>query len=281
MSRLAATVFSGSDAPPGRYLYMVSLRHPTNKMHLCGGFRIEESVVLTAAHCFDSNAKGHHSPVFRIWTAVDRHVDVEATRIDQHEEWGRDVYEGHDIAVVILKTPPMDNVSTVRIRPQPGWSGDGAPPKLSDRQELTILGWGQTNSYGGGSAQALQVAAVQYRRANRRCERKFSKVDKEKNIVLEETMMCVEPLGGSQTCQGDSGGPLIMEGDTWHEDLAIGILSFGSQDCGDSLPSVFTDLYYYETYLSDYGNWQPPVALPSSAPDAANPASPSNVYGNV
>ena len=252
MSRLAATVFSGSDAPPGRYLYMVSLRHPTNKKHLCGGFRIEDSVVLTAAQCFDSNAGGHRNPVFRIWTAVDRHVDVEATSIKPHEEWGRDVFKGHDIAVVILKNPPMDNVSTVRIRPQPGWSGNEAPPKLWDRAFLTILGWGQTNSY-GGSTQALQVAAVQYRRVNWRCERELSKVYKEKNLVLEETMMCVEPLGGSQTCKGDSGGPLIMYGDTWHEDLAIGILSFGSRDCGDSLPSVFTDLYYYETYLSDYG----------------------------
>ena len=253
---------------------MVSLRHPSKKEHLCGGFRIEESVVLTAAHCFDSNSGGHYNPVFRIWTGVDQHVDVEAQTIEFHKEWGNDVYEGNDIAVVTLKNPPRDNVSTVRIRPQPGWSDEGAPPKLWDRQELTILGWGQTNSF-GGSAQALQVAAVQYRRAHRRCERKFSEVDPNAAaIILGETMMCVEPLGGSQTCRGDSGGPLIMQGGTWQEDLAIGILSFGSQDCGDSLPSVFTDLYHYETYLSDYGNWQSPVLRPSGP--SASPASPSS-----
>ena len=256
---------------------MVSLRHPTRReSHLCGGLRIEESVVLTAAHCFDSNAGGHRNPVFRVWTAAGRHVDVEAQRIEPHEEWGRDVYEGHDIAVVILKNPPRENVSTVRIRPQPGWSDTGAPAKLWDRQELTILGWGQTNSF-EGPAQTLQVAAVQYRRDNWRCEREFSRLDPRHagSVVLEETMMCVEVLGGSQTCRGDSGGPLIMQGRTWHEDLAIGILSFGSQDCGDVLPSVFTDLYYYETYLSDYGSWQPP-ALPSSASPTANPASPGS-----
>jgi trypsin len=48
------------------------------------------------------------------------------------------------------------------------------------------------------------------------------------------SMLCAGGQVGHDTCLGDSGGPLTLNG------IQIGIVSFGSPNCGVGIPSVYT-----------------------------------------
>eukprot|EP00587_Corethron_hystrix_P016539 CAMPEP_0113316068 /NCGR_PEP_ID=MMETSP0010_2-20120614/11478_1 /TAXON_ID=216773 ORGANISM="Corethron hystrix, Strain 308" /NCGR_SAMPLE_ID=MMETSP0010_2 /ASSEMBLY_ACC=CAM_ASM_000155 /LENGTH=82 /DNA_ID=CAMNT_0000172683 /DNA_START=96 /DNA_END=345 /DNA_ORIENTATION=- /assembly_acc=CAM_ASM_000155 len=54
-------------------------------------------------------------------------------------------------------------------------------------------------------------------------------------------MMCADSsLQNRDACQGDSGGPLIIKGKSAHEDVAVGIVSWGV-GCA-TYPGVYAEL---------------------------------------
>ncbi len=51
------------------------------------------------------------------------------------------------------------------------------------------------------------------------------------------------------TCKGDSGGALVLKGVNGHDDVQVGIVSFGSPDCGNGLPGVYTRVEPYMPWI--------------------------------
>ena len=54
---------------------------------------------------------------------------------------------------------------------------------------------------------------------------------------------------GKDSCQGDSGGPLVyreFSTDPWY---LVGLVSFGTKDCGNSVPGVYTRVAGYLDWI--------------------------------
>ena len=58
-------------------------------------------------------------------------------------------------------------------------------------------------------------------------------------LNVDSTHICAGAELGKDACSGDSGGGLFIEdnSNTWH---LLGIVSYGSRDCGNGVPGVYT-----------------------------------------
>jgi len=62
-----------------------------------------------------------------------------------------------------------------------------------------------------------------------------------------DTMLCARD-DGEDACQGDSGGPLILEGETFADDLLVGVVSWGI-GCGGPLPGVYAKISHFYDWI--------------------------------
>ena len=57
---------------------------------------------------------------------------------------------------------------------------------------------------------------------------------------------------GEDGCKGDSGGPLVAyQGDFTGPKYLVGIVSFGTSQCGQGIPTGFTSIEYYLPWILD------------------------------
>ena len=59
---------------------------------------------------------------------------------------------------------------------------------------------------------------------------------------------------GKDSCNGDSGGPLVYrknngEGVPWYQ---VGIVSFGTRECGIGSPAIYTRITAYINWIADH-----------------------------
>ena len=118
---------------------------------------------------------------------------------------------------------------------------------------MATLGWGDTNGERYSAAprppDQLQKAEVFYQTPQECKILLGNALDQSPETLARSTMCVIEGPSGAITCSGDSGGPLIVEGGTWEEDVAVGVLSFGAARCWESKPSVFTRLSSFDGFI--------------------------------
>eukprot|EP00873_Tetraselmis_striata_P011775 jgi/Tetstr1/432039/TSEL_021511.t2 len=240
----------GRSANPKRYPYMASLRDPNTQDHFCAGALIETTMILTAAHCLDDRASpgAEYQPLVVMGWECDETCNDEERQLAKletigtvdtfpHQLWRGTTSEGDDLAILILERPMTKPL--LRVRPQ---------PELWPHRTLTFPGWGLDG--GRSLSDNLKVAQLLYR-PNDKCQSIYTEALGGSMQSIWDGMMCAGGFGTS-TCKGDSGGPLIVAGETYEEDIGVGILSFGAKDClVTNLPSVFTRLAEYQEDL-DY-----------------------------
>eukprot|EP00873_Tetraselmis_striata_P034352 jgi/Tetstr1/454616/TSEL_041508.t1 len=283
---ISEQIGGGRFADRRRYPYIVSLRDPATQRHLCAGALIRPTIVLTAAHCVDDrrNANAVYRPLVATgWecgagcSAEDRLAAREETSSTKntviHPQWTGSTFNGGDLALLFLDsamTKPL-----LRYHPQ---------RELQPFEPLTFLGW----DHDGRVSDELKVAQLPYR-PNEACQWLYQQMDGVGgDFAIRGDMMCAGGLG-DKTCNGDSGGPLILAGRTHQEDVIVGILSFGAEDCltSHTLPSVFARLSMYQDDLVAiappvYGDRTRAIAAVAQVPatPAPTPAPTSGRYGN-
>jgi secreted trypsin-like serine protease len=160
---------------------------------------------------------------------------------------------GHNFTydVALLRLPePVHQFPVVTLNSAPG----GAYSAISPGQNVTILGWGITET---GLAQTLREGTVPL--VPRTTCSEISAFQKAQ-APITSTMVCAGqqlPPPGQEwpalppvdACQGDSGGPMIAQGSSASGDVQLGIVSFGIGCAQPGVPGVYTDVVSVKAFI--------------------------------
>ncbi|KAK7126847.1 hypothetical protein R3I94_018133 [Phoxinus phoxinus] len=224
---LGADIINGKKAKKNSMLYMASVQ--IDGKHNCGGFLIDPSYVLTAAHCDKSGIMtvvlGTHN--ISPQGANPRRYAVQNKH--RHPSY-ENVKTGNDIMLLKLsKKLKTKGVKTIKIQDKP----------LKPKSKCQVAGWGKTeNDNVVNDLLVTNVSTINFTI----CKTMWKKV----RVKLPDNVLCA---GGYETksgaCQGDSGGPLVCSG------KAVGIVSFNIEDHCDypNVPNIYTQISKYTVWI--------------------------------
>ncbi len=198
-------ILGGVQAAPGAWPWIAALLSADDPSvfyaQFCSGVLIDQSWVLTAAHCVQGMS------ATKIQVAVGAYdltrftggrTPVKSIRI--HPQYSStSLY--NDIALVELGVPsPVTPIALFS-----GESGDNTPPSLLGKL-VTVLGWGLADSatswYYPAILRQVSLPVV----ADSSCNDIYS------NPVLP-SQFCAGYYEGKDACEGDSGGPAVVQVD--------------------------------------------------------------------
>lgn len=228
-------IVGGTTAIKGRYPYLVSLL--TNitgtEQTYCGGSLIAPEWILSAAHCHGVGTKAQIGRFDFNDPNESKGVDYEEIEFEYsiiHPNYNNLTLD-NDAMLIKLKEP--SKYPSVRL--------DDGSTILELDSEFTIMGWGKTSTFSLQSSTLLETYVDPVLISV--CNRRYAIYG-----GITENMMCAGKKG-KDSCQGDSGGPLIIKGDSWEEDVQIGITSWGI-GCGTGLfPGVYTRLSNIQEFI--------------------------------
>ncbi|XP_018800584.1 PREDICTED: serine protease SP24D-like [Bactrocera latifrons] len=216
-------ILSGSDALPGQFPYVVSVR--VGGQHICGGTIISQKSVLTAAHCVYSLLPHFLTVQAGSVNRTGGGVVVNVTQVLSHPNF---LDYNNDIAILKLETAlPYSNL----IQPIPV-----ATIEVPDDVGVNIAGWGRSGEHN------VQPEILKYSRAlrtisNEECARDIA--------TVSPSILCLAKNSGNGICGGDAGGPAVYKG------VLVGIASYHLSVCGANTPDGYTKMSYYKDWIAE------------------------------
>ncbi|XP_078115389.1 granzyme B(G,H)-like [Sander vitreus] len=228
LQALGSDIINGKKVNEKLMLYMASVQNNKGH-HVCGGFLIDESFVLTAAHCDKNNPTsvvlGTHN-----LKKVDDSMRYNVTRC-KHPSYVS-VSKGNDIMLLKLS-------KKAQLKPVPLIK---AEMKRKEKEKCHVAGWGSTET-GGKTDDVLRDVDVSIVNLEE-CKKEWAQPSI--GIKLSANVICA---GGYSTnkgfCQGDSGGPLVCNRE------AVGVVSFNMRKNCDypNVPNVYTNISKYLPWI--------------------------------
>ncbi|NP_001187138.1 granzyme-like I precursor [Ictalurus punctatus] len=224
-------IINGKKAKKNSFQYMASVQ--SKGKHICGGFLISPSYVLTAAHCFQSNLS-----VVLGTQNIDakrnelRRYAVKSMHI--HPSYKENPRYGSDIMLLKFsgKVNLNKDLKVIKI--------SSNHKRVKPNTKCQVAGWGKTETQ--KTVNDLMVTDVSTIDITV-CKKQWNK----ENVELPAKILCAGGYGTkSGACQGDSGGPLVCSG------LAVGIVSFNLHDnCSyPNVPNVYTEISAYADWIN-------------------------------
>lgn len=255
--------------------WQVSLQ--SGNAHFCGGTILDETTVITAAHCFDSEISSGEEVIgvnnSNYWIRAGsldhrsggQRIQVASIRANLQQKYipGKLL---NDYAILKLKTPltlggdaqPACLPEGATYRPEPSYgNGEG--------KACYVSGWG-TPHFGGSGTQTLKHAKVPLV-SNSYCERRYGR-------IYDAELCAGKREGGADACQGDSGGPLVCE--EGGKPILVGVVSYG-HGCGNRLtPGLYARIAHVLDYVSKNLDGSPKIVKPTHP---LPPGAPAFAYG--
>ncbi|XP_055641750.1 trypsin-7-like isoform X2 [Toxorhynchites rutilus septentrionalis] len=211
-------IIGGHSVDVRSFPYQLSLR--SNSYHICGASVISRDWALTAAHCVASQK--NLSAISLRAGSSDRSFGGTIYNVSQiavHPQYNPLLFD-HDVALLRVSGPfKSTDVKSILI------ASEGYEPLEGLRSMVT--GWGrmQSNDRLPDLLHAVDIPII----SREECGRFWGE------SLVTNNMICAGQAG-RDSCNGDSGGPLVTGG------RQIGVVSWGSTDCGGPLPAVYTNL---------------------------------------
>lgn len=260
-----SNIVGGRITKVGDFPYMALLGY--DGFYGCGGSVINKYYVLTAAHCM---VDGWGDPQYPTEVELGEH-DIEADpdcrncpkritmritdpekQITVHKDF--DSSGQNDIALIRFNEPiPLfsDDPSKSSIAPLClPWGKDNPVRDLLDSDQALITGWGRTQNKTldeqHDRVYSTKLLKVKASVANEKCNEVIKENLGDLYDVDLNTQLCAGGEKGEDSCRGDSGGPLVyreFSGEPWNQ---VGLVSYGTPECGKGVPAVYTKI---ESYL--------------------------------
>ncbi|XP_066504023.1 granzyme-like protein 1 [Hoplias malabaricus] len=223
-------IINGKKVQKNSLQYMASVQN--KGVHICGGFLIDPSYVLTAAHCDFGN---NMSVILGTQNIAGNNLKRYMVKTKYKHQSYRSSRTGNDIMLLKLSKKVKQNkfVKTIKIQSK--------DKPVKPNAKCLVAGWGKTENQ--KRVDDLLMTYVPVINFNE-CQKEWNKV----NVKLPDNVLCA---GGYKTksgaCQGDSGGPLVCS------DVAVGIVSFNyNGDCAyPNVPNIYTQISKFSTWIKD------------------------------
>ncbi|XP_023319870.1 serine proteinase stubble, partial [Eurytemora carolleeae] len=235
----------------GEYPWQAALlkKEEYDNVYVCGGSLIDNSHLLTAAHCIIQ----YRSEQLRVrlgeWDVNNDsefypNLELDVLSIRVHPEYTPgNLY--NDIAIIKLDGF-IDFLRNPHI----------SPVCLPDPfQEFTnyrcfVSGWGKDTFGDGGNYQHLLKEVDVPVLDSRDCQSKLQRTRLGPDFFLHPGFICAGGEEGKDSCKGDGGSPLVCEtaGGVWN---LAGLVSWGI-GCGQKhVPGVYVKVNYYTNWIQE------------------------------
>jgi secreted trypsin-like serine protease len=237
---VSTDIVGGTLATQGEFPWMVRLSMG------CGGALLTSTIVLTAAHCLDTET---NTSVTATLGVVDLQSPNAVTRTSVQIQLApgfTDATLGDDWGLVRLNSPV--NLPTLPL----------VSNTYYNNGNFTVAGWGSTVS-GGGQQRYLRKATVPFV-TDSTCHQAYT------NLVDSDMICAGYPQGGVDSCQGDSGGPMFRP-DVYGNWIQVGIVSWGYGCAQAGFPGVYTEVSTFSSaIMAAAAQMTNPITLALSGP---------------
>ncbi|EDX09382.1 serine protease 3 isoform X3 [Drosophila simulans] len=225
-------ITNGKNAVENQFPYQVGLSFIGLKgSWWCGGSIIDNSWVLTAAHCTagSSSVKVYYGSTVR--TSPKLTHTVSSSNFVQHASYNSATLK-NDIS--LIKTPSVTFTASINRIALPAIASSYS---TYAGQTAVASGWGRTSDSATAVATKLQYADLKVI-DNSVCQQFYG------SSTVTSGVICVASVNEVSTCQGDSGGPLALDS------KLIGVTSFVyAKGCEKNAPAGFTRVTSYLNWI--------------------------------
>ncbi len=203
-------IIGGEDADWSEHQWQVALLvswiADPRDAQFCGGSKIADTWILTAAHCVFNTSRENVNVLSGTGDLGSGGERSNVREIYVHEDYDNGTYD-YDIALIRLITPAVGQaVSRLTLDEEEAVAAPGT--------SSTVTGWGVTDS--GDSSLTLKKVSVPLV-SSRQCNGPSSY-----DGAISDRMVCAGfTEGGRDACQGDSGGPMTTDS------RLVGVVSWG------------------------------------------------------
>ncbi|XP_055946480.1 transmembrane protease serine 11D-like [Argiope bruennichi] len=233
-------IINGREAKEGEFPWMVALY--LNDTYHCSSFLISPTIVMTAAHCVQSNNVVEPATAFYgIIGNINREgpeTRIQFREVAAHPQY-KNTASGYDIAVLRVSSPvEMIDLIQFICLPESG--------KNFDLLYVQAMGWGRT-SYNNKDAPKILMTTKLSVLPIPICQ----SIDAFGGITVTDRNICVYSSRPTGVCYGDSGSPAVYDDPMSGKPVAVGVASFGVE-CGRPLvPSVYTRIASFIDWLKE------------------------------